>query len=351
MQHPSQCKSLYRRLRYVLCEANWCYITFCVLHQCDQAVQLLAENPGLEGTYSPEYSQTEEQIRGLLERARELDSLRLTWRKCPDAPQPLARGSAVIDKTTHTAYFSDNVHIYAYEWLREKWSRLPECPQPNHTLTVVGGLLTTVGGGEVSSYASSGQYSNTLLSLVGEGHNMKWEKRLPPIPTERAWTAVVCSREHLVVIGGVGRGRRFVDTVEVMNTETHQWFTASNLPIPLSNATATVVGDSVYVFGGSDCLGVTRSALTCSLTALLQSCQLPPSQVPSLWHQVADVPSYRSTCVALIGQLVAVGGCDSDRKPTNAVYAYNPAPDLWITISRMSTPRRRCLAVHLPETD
>ncbi len=74
----------------------------------------------------------------------------------------------------------------------------------------------------------------------------------------------------------------------------------------------------------------------------------PQPQTPSLWHRGADTPAYLSTCVTLDGELVAVGGCDSDWNPTDAVYTYDPRTDSWNVISHMNTARWRCLAAVLP---
>ncbi len=308
-------------------------------------MELLSKSSELEATCRQEDSQTEEQIGELLVRVRELENLNLAWRKCPDAPQPLERGSAqplergsaVVDPDRHIAYFSSGASVYAYEWQKEEWSKLPDSPWWYHTLAVVNGLLTAVGGGQF------GSHTNSLLSLVGEGSKRKWEKHFPPMLTKRGSTVVVYSGKHLVVIGGVGDNGK-VRTVEVMNTETREWFTASSLPFAPTSATVTIVGDNIYLVGGT---GMTRLVLTCSLTALLQSCQ-PQPQTPSLWHRVADSPVYLSTCVSLDGKLVAVGGCDSDMNSTDAVYTYNPPTDSWKVISYMNTARRRCLTAVLP---
>ncbi len=254
-------------------------------------MELLSESSELEATCRQEDNQSEEQIGELLVRVRELEILNLTWRKCQEAPKRLRRGSAVIDTDRYIAYFSSYISVYAYEWQREEWSKLPDCPQPYHTLAVVNGLLTAVGG------SAFGSRTNTLLSLVGGGSKRKWEKRFPPMPTKRICTAVVYSGKHLVVIGGYGDNGT-VTTVEVMNTETREWFPASSLPFPLTEVSVTIVGDNIYLVGGNKWSGKTaRSALTCSLTALFQSSQPhpPQPQTPSLWHRVADSPVYQST--------------------------------------------------------
>lgn len=293
-------------------------------------------------TYRQKDSQREEEISVLLAKVRELDSLRLKWNKCPEAPEPMKGGSAAVDEERQTAYFSNYVSVYAYQWQDKEWSKLPNCPQPYHTLALVGGLLTAVGGGEYR------KYTNTLLSLVGKGDNRVWEEMFPPMPTKRKLAATVCSGEHLVVIGGREDGR-VIRTVEVMNSRTELWFTASSLPFPLSHATATVVGDNIYLAGGHDRHNtMTRTVLTCSLTALLQSCQ-PHAKCP--WHPNPDMvtPSYLSVCVTLSGELVAVGGCDKEGSPTNEVYAYDPATVSWNVISHMDVTEQKCIAVVLPE--
>ncbi len=51
--------------------------------------------------------------------------------------------------------------------------------------------------------------------------------------------------------------------------EVVEWFTASSLPFPLTWATVTIVGDNIYLVGEFDeNVTMTRSVLTCSLTAL-----------------------------------------------------------------------------------
>ena len=109
----------------------------------------------------------------------------------------------------------------------------------------------TAVGGEQSSWLR-GKFTNTLLSLVAsEGSRWKWVEHFPPMPTRRVFTAVVCSGKALVVAGGKGEGYTRLTTVEVMNTDTLQWSTASSLPHPFSDATATVCGDRlVYLAGG-----------------------------------------------------------------------------------------------------
>ena len=115
-------------------------------------------------------------------------------------------------------------------------------------------------------------FTSTLLSLVAsEGGKCKWVEHFPSMPTKRELAAVVCSGKTLVVAGG--RDDRYItlDAVEVMDTDTLKWSTARSLPVPLSQASATVCGYKVYLVGRWINGSPRNHIFTCSLSALLQS--------------------------------------------------------------------------------
>ena len=280
-----------------------------------------------------------------------VDTIKLNWRQCTKAPCLMIRGSATVDGSM--AYFIPDVSrtVQAYDTDKEVWSQMPECPCKYFTLAIVNGLLTAVGG------VQSGNPTNTLLSLTGEGSRKKWSKHFPPMPTKRYWTAVVCSGRSLVVAGGTGDNYTRLSTVELMDTESLQWFTASSLPHPMTEASATICGENLYILGEHDQRGLIKSVFTCSLSALVQSSQPQSlgarlktslSLAPGVWQKTADTPVYQSTCTTLCGHLLAVGGLDSDVKPTSAIHKYDPVKNSWTVISHMATPRFRSLVAVLP---
>ena len=276
-------------------------------------------------------------------------SIKLRWRDGGRAPEKMFFGSCTADG--HMAYFRnyDTDNVLAHNAVTRKWNKLPKCPHTYFSLVVVNGVLTAVGG-----HDSSANDTNKLLSLVGEG---KWVEQLPCMPTKRYWTAAVCSGKTLVVIGGYSGGT--LKTVEQLDIDSLQWFIASELPHPLSQASATVCGDNLYLVGGFDKIGnPTKSVLTCSLSALVQSAKPATlggrsekafSQTEQVWREVASLPVVSSTCASLNGQLIAVGGEDThNMKTTNSVYAYDPTTDRWDVISTMPTARYHCLVAVLP---
>ena len=271
------------------------------------------------------------------DRTEAVGSMKLNWARCEEAPLWAVRGSATVDGSM--AYFGPR--LSAYDSNTKEWHvlPLPEFPYHNFSLAVVQGVLTTIGG-----RTSDGSPTNCLLSLSGK----KWSKRFPPMPTKRCGTVAVSTERSLVVAGGRGHMLR-LSTVEILNMESLKWTRAKSLPCPLEKMSATICGDELYLMGGYEDGIVTRSVFTCSMVSLLESCQ-PQQEALQVWHKIADVPAFRTTCTTLCEQLIAVGGDDSMGwcNPTTAIHVYNQVHDSWSVISEMPTARYDCLVAVLP---
>ena len=268
----------------------------------------------------------------------------LNWRDGGKATFGMYRGAAVVDGGV--AYFMNwngQACTCSYNSTNKKWSELPNYTYRRGSLAVVNGQLTAIGGCD-DTYTCT----NKLLTLRESWLRRSWSDIFPPMPTKRCSTTAVTSKEHLIVAGGATGPDRadHVNTVEVMDTKTLVWSTVASLPHPYKRASATICGDHLYMLGGVDDKDKTKSVLTCSLTELLQS-----SSSSSVWHRVADVPAYRSTCAAVNGQLLAVGGCDEDYKATAAIHKYNPRTYSWDYISNVPTAKYACLIAVLPTNE
>ena len=268
----------------------------------------------------------------------------------------MRRGAAVVDGDM--AYFMNvNGEVCSYNISSKKWNKLPKCPYWCSSLAVINGHLTAIGGCKDVS-----NNTNKLLSLPG------YKESLPAMPTKRWDTTAVTSKDHLIVAGGVTglSSADTLNTVEVMDTISLVWLTVACLPHPYSFASMTISGDQLYMLGGSDDNGKTKSVLTCSLTELLQSSSSSSSSIwqrvadtlkssssssSSIWHRVADTPAYRSTCAAVNGELLAVGGRDEDDKPSSAIHKYNLTTNSWDLINNMPTARWISLVAVLPTNE
>ena len=290
--------------------------------------------------------------------------LRLTWRMGKEAPSTAIRYSdAVVDDINYTVYVSDlNMHtakIFSYDVVTNSWSQLPDCLHTNGSMAAINGWLTVIGGYSYSECT----YFNELFSLspLRENSDRKWIQKFPPMPTKRKNATALCIATTLIVAGGMGV-RQVLSTVEVMNTENLQWSTAADLPQPMYVGSATVQGDHMYMLGGVNSNHrYTKSAYTCSISALIQSCNSlavdsheakPNSEASGVvnktnpWSQIADLPFTQSTCESFHGQLLAVGGYNSG-SGTRAVHRYDATTNSWEIVSHMTTGRYQCFtAVH-----
>ena len=244
------------------------------------------------------------------------------------------------------------MNVYSYDVPSDSWSQLPDCVHPSGSLAIVNGWLTAVGG---ECFPTC---SNELFSLTGEGSGRRWTKKFPSMPTKRCVTTSLCTGTTLIVAGGQGEGARVLSTVEVMDTETHQWSTAADLLQLMYCASATVCGDQFYMLGGINkkftCI---KSVYACSVSSLLQSCvpssleanfeRQTLSDKASVWRQVADLPVTQSTCESFHGRLLAIGGEMDSGGPTTAVYMYDSTTNSWKIISHMTTGQYRCFTAVL----
>ena len=220
------------------------------------------------------------------------------------------------------AYFSIGgiSDVYCYNYVSKQWTELPARLMVTYfTFVVVNDLLTTVGGTD----------SNKLFTFT-EG---KWVEKFPPMLTNRWNPAAVCTGHSLVVAGGKDEHGQDLPIVEVMDTNTLQWFTAASLPRGVYWASMTVCRDDLYLLGD-----YTTCVYSCSLPALLQSCQASKkastSQETSVWKKITDLPVSESTAVTLCDQLVSVGGEDKNGL-VDSVYRYDPLTSTWKIIGQI----------------
>ena len=167
----------------------------------------------------------------------------------------------------------------------------------------------------------------------------------PAMPTKRWKSAAVYMEQYLVVAGGKKETTSQLNTMEAMDIQNVEWSTTvTGLPHPYSEASATLCGDIIYMLGGFDDTGKTKSVLTCSLTELLQR----HKRVTSVWSRVPDVPSTCSTCAAVNGCLLVVGGMNAQNRRASTVYEYSTTTGSWELISNMPTPQYNRLVAVLP---
>lgn len=90
---------------------------------------------------------------------------------------------------------------------------------------IINGYLTLIGG------INDGTITNQLFNWAEEGNRQIWTKKFLPVLTKHRGAAALCTKTNsIVVAGGEEEGEIFLKTVEMINTETLQWYSAMELP-------------------------------------------------------------------------------------------------------------------------
>ena len=103
--------------------------------------------------------------------------------------------------------------------------------------------------------------NNQLVSVGGEEHsggrskvlgvwNKQWTHLYPEMYTARSRCSAIVHNEWLVVAGGRSASGVPLSSVEVMNTNSKQWYAGSPTPTPWSHLRTATVGDECYFMGG-----------------------------------------------------------------------------------------------------
>ena len=334
-----------------------------VNQQLDESERLIADfgkrNTELEEQLSVLRNQVQDKDGGAKAEALGRASIKLKWKEGKKSPCQMSRVcDAVVHNSTVYCKYDSSKKVYAYHTPSSGWSLMSDHPlRSRFAITVIDGLLTTVGG-----YGDDGLNTNKLFSLTGEGSGKRWTEEFPPMPTKRSSVSALCTGTALIVAGGTNDSYKRLKTVEVLNTKTRQWHTAPDLPEPLSDSSITLCDDLIYLLGGynKDRTSI-NSVYSCSSNSLLSSTgskslgehlvsALTQWSKSSVWNRVADLPVTVSTAVTIYGRLLAIGGLDSKSKlPTTAVHMYQPTTNTWEVISHITTPRADCLAAVLPD--
>ena len=255
--------------------------------------------------------------------------------KTLNLPQSIVIGGAVFVAACY------NLDVLRYETRSDQWSVLPSCPVSHFGLGQLSGKLVTVGGKN-----RRGATVNHVYMYVQE--TQQWEKAIPPMPTTHLLPTVITYNSSIAVCGGRGGDR----VVEVFNSETAQWHTASPLPVACEYKQLTIINDTCYLGGGG--IHVSTWPIMCaSLPSLFQSSspleQQTSAQQQSVWTVLPDMPLYDSALANMGGTLLALGGDESPLSPpSDAIHAYSASTKAWVRIASLPQACRRATAELLP---
>ena len=235
----------------------------------------------------------------------------------------------------------DDCTIQVYDMEIEEWSRLPKYQFKWFGMTVINSHLMVVGGWD----RSLGKVTNQLA--VFDPTSQNWTRPYPPMPTPRHRPAASAYNEWLLAAGGYDGGHILV-TVELLNTSTNQWLTASPLPALCRNLTSTIDHEtSVWYL-----VAYNKQVFYVSLPDIVQQTvsQSTDSEPPSLWRQLPDTPLGFSAATTVHGSLLTLGGNDSGTSST-AIYLYQPESRRWNRVGDLPAAREYCSCIPLSSSE
>ncbi len=230
----------------------------------------------------------------------------------------------------------DHFTIQVYTPESDGWSRLPECPVKWFAIAIVLQQLVLVGG-----YSRDNRDQSTIL--VWDSTSQCWATPYPNMPTARTSPAAVGYQQFLVVAGGYDGS--YLTTVEVLNSSTKRWSTASSLPVACNWLTPAVVGDTLYLLGGNT--WPNNQMFSISLPALV-SHDTSTSQAPLPIWEVTDTDLMFSTAVSLHDSLLAVGGEDDQNRPSSTISLYSSQTRQWTKFGDVPAALSHCSCTVLP---
>ena len=122
-------------------------------------------------------------------------------------------------------------------------SRMPE-PRQSHGMEIFDEDLLIVGG------RTTGSYQGSLSSVVLYDIKKNECKQLAPLPYEVSLMATVRWGDNIVVIGGVDKRDRTLDTVIIYNVKTEQSHLLPSMRCKRWGCTAVVIGNNIVALGG-----------------------------------------------------------------------------------------------------
>ena len=200
-------------------------------------------------------------------------------------------------------------------------------------MTVIDNRLTLVGGEDPD-------WKVTNQLAVFDTTLQHWAKPYPRMHTPRRNPAVSTYEIWLLVAGGIGQ-RGDLTTVELLNTSTKQWLSASSLPKPCGCLTSTVDQGNWYLITDR------KQVFHVSLHVLSQTLSESADKSPLLWCCLPDSPLKGSAIVTLHGSLLTVGGFYGNHTKTD-IHLYQPESKKWTKFGDLPSARCYCSCILLP---
>ncbi|XP_064389638.1 uncharacterized protein LOC135337606 isoform X4 [Halichondria panicea] len=269
--------------------------------------------------------------------------LTLKWRRAKDMPIKMGYTvqSVIISDAVYVGGGSagDDCNVCTVMKLeQDQWTKLPEYTAKWFGMTSLANRLVLVGGRDPRNNTPSNQ-----LSVLESG---EWTHPYPPMNIARQSSTAVSFNNHIIVAGGRdGDGR--ISSVEVLDVASRRWYIAQSLPNSRSELKSTLIGNTLYLMGGYDHTGPTKTVHHVDFNELIAKA-LSNSDTPTLWQTLEEVPLELSAPLSIGRSLLAVGGANDRVNPSSSIHLYHPDTRRWLKVGDLPTARYCCTCSVLP---
>ena len=238
--------------------------------------------------------------------------------------------------------------VMVYDPKQDSYDTLPPYTCKYFSMAVVNNQLVLVGGMDVQTNKVTNQLG------VWNEESKSWTHPLPPMTTACHSPSVATHNNRWLVVMGGYDDITHLSRVEILDTDSTQWYHAASLPQPLSSALPAIIGNVCYLLGGYTKGGAASQKVfsVCLDDLISQAVSQPASAsappTPSPWQSLPDTPLEYSTALAFNGALLAIG---ANWMGSTAIYHYQPSSRSWVKVGELPTERSRCTCTVLPSGD
>ena len=225
--------------------------------------------------------------------------------------------------------------VVVYDPKQDSYDTLPPYTYQCFAVAVVNDRLVLVGGWDKQANSSTNKLG------VWNEQSRCWTHSLPPMTTGCFAPSVATHKNRwLVVMGGFSIGiAHLLSRVEVLDTESRQWYHTVSLPQPYAQAPPAIIGNMCYLLGGytKGRIPSKKAFCVCLEDLISYTGTHRPHPIPSPWQSLPDTPLTRSTALAFRGALLAIGG---GYLGNCAIYIYRPSTERWMEACAEGLPTR-----------
>ena len=239
--------------------------------------------------------------------------------------------------------------VIVYDPKQDSYDTLPPYACKYFSMAVVNNQLVLVGGRDIRTSKATNKLG------VWNEQSKSWTHAypLPPMTTACHSPSVATHNNRWLVVMGGYDGKTHCSRVEILDTDSTQWYHAASLPQPLSRALPAIIGNMCYLLGGyTEGATTSQKVFSVCLDDLISqavsqpaSASAPPT--PSPWQSLPDTPLKQSTALVFNGALLAVGG---DYGSTTICH-YQPSSRSWVKAGELPTRQSTCTCTVLPSGD